>query len=90
MSGGLNIGSQLAQEGSEGEFSGLSALLAAGTGAMTAPGATDYFGVQRELAGETGTGDRFLSKAKQFGYSWLGKSNRSKFFATGYRYVWCT
>ena len=31
--GGLNIGSQLAQEGSEGEFSGLSALLAAGTGA---------------------------------------------------------
>ena len=38
MSGALNIGSQLAQEGSEGEFSGLSALLAAGQGAMTAPG----------------------------------------------------
>ena len=38
MSGALNIGSQLSQEGSEGEFSGLSALLAAGTGAMTAPG----------------------------------------------------
>ena len=41
MSGGLNIGAQLAQEGSEGEFSGLSALLAAGQGAMTAPGAAD-------------------------------------------------
>ena len=38
MSGGINLASQLAQEGSEGEFSGLSALLAAGTGAMTAPG----------------------------------------------------
>jgi hypothetical protein len=41
MTGGINIGSQLAQEGSEGEFSGLSALLAAGQGALTAPGAAD-------------------------------------------------
>ena len=39
LQGGLNIGSQLAQEGSEGEFSGLSALLAAGQGAMSVPGA---------------------------------------------------
>ena len=39
MTGGINIGSQLALEGSEGEFSGLSALLAAGQGALTAPGA---------------------------------------------------
>jgi hypothetical protein len=38
MSGGLNIGAQLAQEGSEGEFSGLSALMAAGTGALSTPG----------------------------------------------------
>ena len=75
LTGGLNIGSQLAQEGSEGEFSGLSALMAAGTGAMTAPGATDYFGVQRQLAGET---PGILSKAKQFGYSGLEKG--SKFF----------
>ena len=36
LQGGLNIGSQLAQEGSEGDFSGLSALLAAGQGAMLA------------------------------------------------------
>jgi len=39
MSGGLNIGAQLAQEGSEGEFSGLSALMASGIGALSAPGA---------------------------------------------------
>ena len=36
--GGTNLLSQLAQEGSEGEFSGISALLAGGTGALTAPG----------------------------------------------------
>jgi len=42
MSGGLNIGSQLAQEGSEGEFSGLSALMAAGTGALSTPRGTDF------------------------------------------------
>ena len=41
MTGGINIGSQLAQEGSEGEFSGLSALLAAGQGALTAPGSAE-------------------------------------------------
>jgi hypothetical protein len=41
--GGTNIASQLAQEGSEGEFSGLSALLAAGTGAGTAGGAPEMF-----------------------------------------------
>ena len=41
LTGGINLASQLAQEGSEGEFSGLSALLAAGQGALTAPGAAD-------------------------------------------------
>ena len=40
LSGGANILSQLAQEGNEGEISGLSALLAAGTGALAAPGRT--------------------------------------------------
>jgi hypothetical protein len=38
MSGGLNIGAQLAQEGSEGDFSGLSTLMAAATGALSTPG----------------------------------------------------
>ena len=41
LTGGLNVGAQLSQEGSEGEFSGLSALLAALQGGMTAPGAGD-------------------------------------------------
>ena len=36
--GGLNLGAQLAQEGSEGDFSGISTLLATGSGALTAPG----------------------------------------------------
>ena len=40
LSGGANLAAQLAQEGSEGDFSGISALLAAGTGALTAPGRT--------------------------------------------------
>ena len=43
LQGGLNIGSQLAQEGSEGEFSGLSALLAAGQGAVSVPGSAEAF-----------------------------------------------
>ena len=38
ISGGLNLGSQLAQEGSEGEFSPLSVALASGIGALTTPG----------------------------------------------------
>jgi len=41
MSGGLNIGAQLAQEGNEGDINELSALLAGGIGALTAPGAGD-------------------------------------------------
>ena len=40
LSGGANILSQLAQEGKEGEISGLSALLATATGALSAPGRT--------------------------------------------------
>jgi len=38
MSGGLNLGAQLAQEGSDGDFSGLSTLMAAATGALSTPG----------------------------------------------------
>ena len=50
LSGGANLLSQLSQEGSEGDFSGLSALLAAGTGALSAPGA------QKAIAGSRFTG----------------------------------
>ena len=42
MSGGLNLGAQLAQEGSEGEFSPLSVALASGIGALSAPGTAGY------------------------------------------------
>ena len=38
ISGGLNLGSQLAQEGSEGDFSALSLAMASGIGALSAPG----------------------------------------------------
>ena len=41
LSGGLNIGAQLAQEGNEGDINLLSAGLGALSGAMTAPGAAD-------------------------------------------------
>ena len=48
MSGALNLGSQLAQEGSEGEFNPLSVLLAGSTGAMTSPDAPGFFqGMQK-------------------------------------------
>ena len=42
VSGGLNLGSQLAQEGSEGDFSPLSVALASGIGALSTPGGTDF------------------------------------------------
>ena len=42
VSGGLNLGAQLAQEGSEGEFSPLSVALASGIGALSAPGTAGY------------------------------------------------
>ena len=38
ISGGLNLGSQLAQEGSDGDFSALSLAMASGIGALSAPG----------------------------------------------------
>jgi len=40
IAGGLNLGSQLAQEGSEGEFDALSLAMASGIGALSAPGST--------------------------------------------------
>jgi hypothetical protein len=50
LSGGANLAAQLSQEGSEGDFSGLSALLAAGTGYLSTPGAAD------QLRGMTAAG----------------------------------
>ena len=42
LTGGLNLGAQLSQEGSEGDFSGLSTLLAAAQGFGTGTGAQEY------------------------------------------------
>ncbi len=43
LTGGLNLGAQLSQEGSEGDFSALSLGLAGLQGALTAPGAAETF-----------------------------------------------
>jgi len=85
VSGAANLGSQLSQEGSEGDFSGISTLLAAGTGALSAPGAGDALSGMTtrgaELAGGA-TGQQLqqslanrslLTKAKDFGLTSLAK-----------------
>jgi hypothetical protein len=91
MSGGLNIGAQLAQEGSEGDFSGLSTLMAAATGALSAPG-TPGTGVGP--AGQYGTtggtpsaGEFFRDKAMGmdpgFAKSGLGALETSSNYLSG-------
>ena len=78
ISGGLNIGSQLAQEGNEGDINVISAGLGALQGAMTAPGAADTFasmttkGSLDPAMGSSAQGDilakrSMLTKAKDFG-----------------------
>ena len=85
LSGAANIGSQLAQEGNEGEISGLSALLAAGTGALTAPGAGDFLSGMTTKAGldpalgSSVQGDilanrSFLTKVKDLGLTGASKA----------------
>ena len=55
LMGGLNLGAQLAQEGSEGEFSGISTLLAGLQGFGTAAGADQYLqNLRTPMAGEEG------------------------------------
>jgi len=69
LSGGSNILAQLAQEGSEGDFSGLSALLATATGALSAPGTATYGpagppGSEQIIqSGSPGAADFFAQKA---------------------------
>ena len=62
MSGGLNIGAQLAQEGNEGDINALSALLAGGIGALSAPGKT---GVDFSMSG-SGEGPMLTEGAGSF------------------------
>ena len=84
ISGGLNLGAQLAQEGSEGDFNPLSVLLAGGTGALTAPnaaaslrGMTTAGSIDPALGssaqGDILAGRSFLTKAKDFGLTGLAK-----------------
>jgi len=87
LTGGLNLASQLAQEGAEeGDFSALSLGLAGLQGALTAPGAADYFKGKQvlerynpELAGlgkgPTAVGEPlgFLDKARNVGLGALEK-----------------
>ena len=91
ISGGLNLGSQLAQEGSEGDFSPLSVALASGIGALSAPG-TPGTGVGP--AGQYGTtggipsaADFFRDKAAGmdagFTKSGLGALESSSNYLTG-------
>jgi hypothetical protein len=93
LTGALNLGSQLAQEGSEGDFSGMSLGLAGLQGALTAPGAADYFKGKQvlenynpELAGlgqgQAAVGEQLsmLDKAKNIG---LGTLEKGAQYASG-------
>ena len=84
LSGALNIGGQLAQEGSEGDINLLSAGLGALSGVMTAPGTP---GTGIGPAGQYGTTEGIPSAAKYFAgkggdtamgqiYSGLGKASK--------------
>ena len=83
LTGGLNLGAQLSQEGSEGDFSALSLGLAGLQGALTAPGAAETFragqtiqgsplaDVALESADATLTGGGVLESAKNIGLEGL-------------------
>ena len=72
ISGGLNIGSQLAQEGNEGDINLLSAGLGALSGAMSAPGTK---------AAPIGDGAQFVDTgAEAFKYSAAGHPSGAQFF----------
>ena len=78
--GGTNIASQLAQEGSEGDFSGISALLAAGTGYGTAGGAPDQLAGWKSDMSDFAPERGFLQKARDTGITGLEKASE---FLTG-------
>ena len=90
ISGGLNLGTQLAQEGSDGDFSGLSTLMAAATGALSTPRTTttmspkgqDLFKVE-----QGGAADFFKNKAAGmepgFAKSGLGALEGTSNYLTG-------
>ena len=83
LSGTISLGSQLAQEGSEGDFDILPVALAAGSGYLSTPGATDQLlttkqaidpamsaSQQAKILGERS----LLTQAKDFGITGLQKA----------------
>ncbi|MDB2405080.1 hypothetical protein N9W19_00070 [bacterium] len=74
MSGGLNLGSQLAQEGSDGDFSSLSLAMASGIGALSAPNAAstirgvnpNFVGPRPAAEGILGQGREYLARGAEF------------------------
>ena len=67
MSGALNLGGQLAQEGSEGEFNPLSVALASGIGALSAPNAASTIrGVDPNFVGPRPAPEGILGQGKEF------------------------
>ena len=94
ISGSLNLGSQLAQEGSDGDFSGLSTLMAAATGALSTPGSAATTGPAgppgSELIttpGQSSAADFFKNKASGmepgFAKSGLGALEGTSNYLTG-------
>ncbi len=92
VSGGLNLGAQLAQEGSEGDFSALSLAMASGIGALSAPGTpgVEAGGPGNMYGGTPGTpsaADYFSGKAAGmdpgFAKSGLGALEKSSNYLTG-------
>jgi len=85
LTGGANIGSQLAQEGADDDINWLSAALAGTTGALSAPGASDYLtglttkggladmGIIGSDARTALANRNFLTKASDFGLTSLAK-----------------
>ena len=83
--GAANLGAQLAQEGSEGDFSAASLALASGIGALSAPGAGDTLRGIGKTPGVTGADAGFFvgegMNVPQGSTSFLGKA--ADFAATG-------
>ena len=83
--GAANLGAQLAQEGSEGDFSAASLALASGIGALSAPGAGETLRGIGKTPGVTGADAGFFvgegMNVPQGSTSFLGKA--ADFAATG-------
>ena len=88
IAGGLNLGAQLAQEGSEGDFNPLSVALASGIGALSAPGTAGYGTSDVMVEGaQPSAADFFKNKAAGmepgFAKSGLGALEKSSNYLTG-------